>query len=107
MKEVLLVLFLLSCVLSQSDDDFYQWIKQYNKFYRDETEYSYRLEIYKQSKQKIKELQLKFPNVSFALNKFADLTTEEFQKFHIKPQKKRLWWTYCFSKEYVNTTRPI
>jgi len=62
---------------------FKDWMKSYNKNYHD-LEYAHRLENYKKSVKIVQRLKTEYPEVKWKLNKFSDLSTEEFREKYLK-----------------------
>jgi len=60
-----------------------QWKLDYQKTYTSAAEDAGRFAIFKENMNKVNKLNKENPRTKFALNKFADLSTEEFKKFYL------------------------
>jgi len=77
------VLFLIVCVLAVPPEQaFKDWMTKYNKKYTGATEYNQRYENFKNALQRIERHSKHNRPAKFALNKFADLSEEEFAETH-------------------------
>jgi len=86
MKAILLVLFsLIALSVASLDDDFAQYVKDYGKVYASEEEYNQRKENYARKVSSIKSLSVSNPYATFAVNKFSDLSEDEFASMYLMP----------------------
>ncbi len=59
---------------------FHSWMNKYQKSYSDE-EYSLRFKTFKQNVIKVDAMNMKSRSAKFAINKYADLSADEFKKY--------------------------
>jgi len=69
-------------------EKFINWQKQYNKKYNSLEENEIRFEIFKENADIVEHLNAQKNGARFALNKFADLSTEEFRETILMPPRK-------------------
>jgi len=83
MKVALLLLSLL--VLSQGllDLEFGEWMSVHNKVYATYEEYQHRLAVFTKNVAIIENLNQETTNAIFSINKFADLSSEEFKALYL------------------------
>jgi cathepsin F len=62
---------------------FARFMQTYNRTYASDAETAHRLGVFKQNLARINQLNTKYPGVTFKVNKFADLSKEEFKKFYL------------------------
>ena len=68
---------------SEIDVEWEEWKEKYNKVYNDGAEESHRFSIWKENRAMILSHNKKDKSYTMAVNKFADLTSEEFRyKIH-------------------------
>jgi cathepsin F len=97
---ILLLLILCSSLVLASKIDtaavlkFRQFVKDYNKQYGNIAEHHRRFQIFQQNLKTIDALNAKSKSATFGVNKFADLTAEEFESFYLMktPVKKDPSW---------------
>jgi len=81
---------LIAIVLATSaypeEEQFVLWMRKHNKNYGSSEETVKRLVIFKENLQKIANLNNKYPRTKYAVNKFADLTAEEFKDKYLSKQ---------------------
>jgi len=71
----------------KSDEDlFRQFVKDYSRKYSTEQEYALRFANFKQNLRRNEDLSRKHPQASFSINKFSDMSQEEFQKTVLMPK---------------------
>jgi len=75
---VLCALFIAALAEHALEPDFRAWMLQHEKVYAADSEYQYRFQVYLSSVEKVAELNNNNDGVTYALNKFADWTEEEF-----------------------------
>jgi C1A family cysteine protease len=85
---VLLGLVALSVAIpvGRAQDEFRNWMQQYNKQYETDAEFQHRFEVFLQNKQRVAQMNRAKPadsNVQWGVTKFMDLTPEEFKKFYL------------------------
>jgi len=95
-KLVLALLVLVSIALAKDHkhgSKFNSWMKKYEKSYSSE-EYTLRQKIFKDNVERVEELNEKSDSATFKINKFGDLTAEEFRKYYLgtKPFKPDPKW---------------
>jgi len=83
---VFFLLFVLvnSISINIEETDFIAWMKVHRKLYPTVQEYNTRFQIFKQSKLDVQSLTRRYPSTSWKLNKFADLTKEEFSAIYLR-----------------------
>jgi len=102
------ILFLLMVILAlgTSFDLFEKFQKNFNKKYKNLTETIYRMNVFLKNTQKIKELNQKSKGTSFGINKFADLTQQEFRNIYLSktPVERDPYWPVAsdYSSEEIN-----
>ena len=95
MKAFLLLLYFCLCVcsdLQQLELKFTSYQQQFSKVYVDETERNYRLKIFNQNLEYIKEQNNKQKSYTLGITPFTDLTNEEFKErfvLNVNIMKKR------------------
>jgi C1A family cysteine protease len=67
------------------EHEFLKFQKKFGKVYATNEEFQYRLDVFKANKIRAAELQAKNPRATFGVNKFMDLTPEEFATFYRMP----------------------
>jgi C1A family cysteine protease len=86
---MLLSLFALLTIASAADDSFAYWVEKYGKVYATEEEYKYREVVFTKNAMAIEARNAEQSHVVLGLNKFADLTPEEFWGTHKTTPKTR------------------
>ena len=77
---------------------FQEFLSKYNKHYVDETEYSFRYNIFEQNLNKIKQHNIN-NNWKMDLNEYSDLTTAEFRnRFNLR---------YLDNNDYLPNEQPV
>jgi hypothetical protein len=98
-----LVVFLSSLMFSNAHPTFFEWMKTHNKVYSSDKELKIRKEVYDNNVAKIKSHNLAGHSWTMDVNKFADLTSDEFKNMFslcsMNPKNK----TLSFSKSYVSS----
>jgi len=85
MKIYYFLLFLVPIIFSVSiEDSFASWITQYNKNYATDTEYSYRLSVYKSNMDYIENQNSQDLGFKLGMNQFGDLTSKEFGSLYLR-----------------------
>jgi len=74
----------IACVIATSVDDpvkqqFYSFMKQYNKVYTDNEEWGFRLGVFRQNLKRIEALNAKKDGATYGVTQFADMTQDEFR----------------------------
>lgn len=108
-KFIFLVIFFIYFgnffVINDEFLQFTKFIKDYNRTYQGE-ELFRKFTIFKENIKRINELNAKYPGVKFGINKFADLSKEEFRSMYlskIKPiRDPNLPVAPLYSKEKIN-----
>jgi len=87
---VLALLALAVCVFASSDEElrrqFVSFQQTYNKVYRTQDEFDHRFRIFKENAQKSDALNALNPDAHFGVNKFSDLSSEEFAGKYLMKQ---------------------
>jgi C1A family cysteine protease len=65
------------------ETDFSSWLANYAKSYATDEEYEYRLSVFSANADLVKQLNDQSEDARFALNKFADLTSDEFKSYYL------------------------
>eukprot|EP01125_Pyxidicula_operculata_P000275 TRINITY_DN1034_c0_g1_i2.p1 TRINITY_DN1034_c0_g1~~TRINITY_DN1034_c0_g1_i2.p1 ORF type:complete len:261 (+),score=40.41 TRINITY_DN1034_c0_g1_i2:40-822(+) len=78
--KAIFVFALLVCFVHGNEDQFQQWMKLHKKHYSDQNQYQERLINYLKNSELVNTLNSKHPNARFTINKYADLSSEEFKK---------------------------
>jgi len=81
MKVLLLLSFILFALSSETE--FQKWVSNQHKTYASEVEYQYRLSVFTANLDVIQSLNEASDSAIFGLNKFADLTPQEFQEYYL------------------------
>lgn len=95
MKFLILVIFLLSLVFAiknytdeELKNEWENWMMRMHKIYKDNNEEMHRFEIWKKNLKTIQEHNEQNYTYTYGLNKFSDLTFDEFnQRMHLKSNK--------------------
>jgi len=82
MKFLILAVLIVSVFGLDQKAEFMAWAKKHQKTYP-VSEYASRFEIYKQNLVRIKQMNDFHTSAKFAVNKFADLTAEEFKQLYL------------------------
>jgi cathepsin F len=72
----------LSAMSLSTHEQFRAWMKEHNKKYSDATEYSRRLENFRTTLERIDRQSQQNKLAKFSLNKFSDLSEEEFARYY-------------------------
>lgn len=95
---VTIALFLLTT--SVKADLFDEWITKFHKKYSTLSELEHRRQVFLNNLQTIKNLNLESPDATFAPNKFADLTPDEFASMYLRPVTPQ-------QRDYLFKTNPV
>jgi cathepsin L len=79
----LLIVLPLALYALSVEESFGAWTKLHGKVYRTQTEYQYRLHVYKQNLDFIENHNRQNHGFSVAMNQFGDLTSEEFSHLYL------------------------
>jgi len=82
---VLFALFASVIGTSLEEIQYRQWKIEHNRFYNTPEEDNYRFGVFKDNLKKIEEMNAKYPDAKFGMNKFGDLPSEEFAKKYMSP----------------------
>jgi len=69
----------------QDHELFHDYVKQFGRTYPSEHHFNYRLDVFKRNLRTIHEMNKKEGRAVFGINKFADLTEEEFREQYLSP----------------------
>lgn len=69
--------------INEVESIFAKYISKFEKNYGDKKEYETRFEIFKKHLLDFNELNAKYPDTTFGINEFTDITFEEFRKSHM------------------------
>jgi len=84
-SSILLSVFVCSFALQQSLLQFQKFKEDFNRSYTEQEEV-YRLAVFRQNLKRIKNLNHHNPGLRFGINKFTDLTAEEFRRLYLNPK---------------------
>jgi len=73
--------FVLS--LQNSEEHFIKFIRDHKRKYKDSVEFNYRFGVFKENVKRINRLNADYKGVTFKINKFGDLTKEEFKERYL------------------------
>jgi len=91
MKAILVLCFVAVACASLVDTDvlmrrkFIEFQRTYGKAYESNDEFEHRFRIFKDNQKKASELQLQNPRATFGVNKFSDLSSDEFAAQYLMP----------------------
>lgn len=83
---IAIALFVASALGSELFED---WVSKHNKKYSTLEEFEHRRQVFMSNIKLIKQLNLESPGTTFSLNKFSDLTPEEFSEMYLRPVSKQ------------------
>jgi len=89
MKTALVLLAIVICAYA-SKRDFADFQRKYNKIYKTTEEFNKRYQIFQDNMKWAAELNQLNPMATFGVNKFADLSREEFAKFYLMANYTRM-----------------
>jgi len=84
---LLSILVIVYALEEQERSQFHQFMQNYNRKYSTIVEYEQRFQNFQASLKRIEELSKKSPSAKFGINKFSDMSREEFERTRISKEK--------------------
>ena len=85
MKTILVLTLLCLCVAANLETRFSEWMTKHGKSYDSEEERSYRIKVWARNERLVNQHNKEGHSWQLGMNKFADLTNEEFQQKYLLP----------------------
>jgi len=82
---VILLLAIVAISALSVEDSFNSWMSLHSKTYKSDSEYSYRLLIYKDNLEYVENHNRQNLGFSLGMNMFADLSVEEYRQLYLQP----------------------